>query len=611
MRYRTAHAQQQVFRANALPNKIPQVHQRAALARDGNFEQNLNLDPNLETRDPSRARLFHAPPHVAPSPLSRGTVADPASAMASPFHPFVGNYLAALSAILASGNPAAVALFFDVGTRLSKTTVQLREAVRNAAADEDAEMAAVRAAVDPGDQWSALARMVYAYIVYIRAMSPDMGLAQRFEILLKFLNTVSSAADHNNGAALNALVLNGARHITRLGIIADDLADDGSFKYAEQAHSVVQRLFNVSLKGVRVPNELGKRETSVGVINCLFKLSSKMGRIGSMTTIIVNLHNVLPSITIPTDPRFSIADRCTYAYFTGIEHFQNAQYLQAATSLQASHTLCHPSFLRNRRKILIHLVASNVIIGRFPSRSLYALPEAAQFQDVFSPIVAAMKLGCFAAFERALLRSKKWLAHFGVFHDLEIRCEALLWRNLIKHTFATAGSTTKSGIESVSLDKIHQNAVILRAGLLPRVVGQTQNGVKAFREDLKISSVASVVLGLIDNGWINGYVNLEKGVLAGWSSKARMMTRLADVRNQYVGMLWGGERGSGVTEKDAENKSGNVSVPPAIAAPTFSGPGNFGGFAGFGGGGSGGGGGGNSDRGGYATDTGDDMEMEL
>ncbi|KAK6355463.1 hypothetical protein TWF696_004560 [Orbilia brochopaga] len=529
--------------------------------------------------------------------------------MANPFDAFVANYLAVLSRLLASGNSTAVALCFDVTTRLSKTTRQLRQAVQNVAADEDTEMDAVRAAVDLNDQWGALARMVYAYIVYIRHMSPDMGLSSRFEILLKFLNTLPSAADHNNGAALNGLVLEGARHITRLGIIADALADDGSSKYAEQAHAVVQRLFNVSLKGVRVPNELGKREVSVGVINCLFKLSSKMGRIGSMTTIIVNLHNVLPSITIPADPRFSIADRCTYAYFTGIEHFQNAQYLQAANSLQASFSLCHPSFLRNRRKILIHLVASNIIIGRFPSPSLYALPEAIQFRDVFSPIVAAIKLGCFAAFERALLRSKKWLVNFGVFLDLEIRCETLLWRNLIKHTFATAGNTTKSGIESVSLDKLHQNALILRADLSPTVVGQKSDGsVKEFREDLKISSVVSVVLGLIDNGWINGYVNLEKGVLAGWSSKTRLVTRLADVRNPYVGMLWGGERGSGVTEKDGETKSGNVaggSVPPVVAAgPALPGPGSLGGVAGLGGISSG-------DGGGYASDTGDDMEMEL
>ncbi|KAF3928774.1 hypothetical protein ABW21_db0203357 [Orbilia brochopaga] len=578
-----------------------------AISTDGCFGGGMELAEGFKILEKD-----HTPPHVAPSSHfpRGGSVADLPSAMASPFDPFVANYLAVLSKLLASGNPAAVALCFDVTTRLSKTTQQLRQAVQNVSADEDDEMDAIRAAVDPADQWGALARMVYAYIVYIRHMSPDMGLSSRFEILLKFLNALPSAADHNNGAVLNRLVLESARHITRLGIISDALADDGSFKYAEQAHAVVQRLFNVSLKGVRIPNELGKREVSVGVINCLFKLSSKMGRIGSMTTIIVNLHNVLPSVTIPADPRFSIADRCTYAYFTGIEHFQNAQYLQAARSLQASFSLCQPSFLRNRRKILIHLVASNIIIGRFPSPSLYALPEAIQFRDVFSPIVASIKLGCFAAFERAILRSKKWLLNFGVFLDLEIRCETLLWRNLIKHAFGTSGSTTKSGIESVSLDKIHQTALTLRAGLSPTVIGQTMNGgVKEFSEDLKISGVVSVVLGLIDNGWINGYVNLEKGVLAGWSSKTRLVTRLADVRNPYVGMLWGSERGSGVTEKEGgETKSSNTAVslpPPAMAAPTFPAS-NAGGFAGFGGSDNG-----NRSMSGYALDNGDDMEMEL
>ncbi|KAF3927811.1 hypothetical protein ABW20_dc0101678 [Dactylellina cionopaga] len=522
------------------------------------------------------------------------------------------NWLSALSTILVAGDSQTFGLFFDVGTRLSKTVIHLRQAVTQNVQSEDTETDAVRAIVDPDDQWSSLVRMVYAYILYLRSLDLEMGVAHRFDILLKFLNTVSSAADHNNGVVLNALVLDGAKHITRLGIICDDLANDGGYRYTEQAHSVVQKLFNVSLKGVRHPKELGKRETSVGVMNCLFKLSSRMGRIGSMTTIIVNLRNVLPSITITSDTRFSTAQRCTYAYFIGIEHFQNAQYLKAANSLQESFDLCHPSFLRNRRKILIHLVTSNVIIGRFPSYSVYSLPEAAQFQEVFSPIVKAIKIGNFAAHERALYRSKKWLVHFGVFHDLEIRCETLIWRNLIKNVFAISGNTTKTGVESVGLDKVYEAAKIFRAGLKPRVVGLTKNGKAEFKENFKESSVLSIVLGLIDNGWFNGYVNLEKGILAGWSSKSRLVTRLADVKNQYVGMLWGGDKGSGVTEKDGvvgggektiPNDNGNVPIPATVAASV---PSAFGGFR-FGGGipnptG---------EAAGYSTDPGDDMEMEL
>lgn len=75
--------------------------------------------------------------------------------------------------------------------------------------------------------------------------------------------------------ALNSLVLAGGKHLTRLSIIADNISDDGSHKYAEQAHSVVQKFFNSSLKDVRLP-ELGRRETSLCLINCLFKLSAEV-----------------------------------------------------------------------------------------------------------------------------------------------------------------------------------------------------------------------------------------------------------------------------------------------------------------------------------------------
>ncbi|KAK6515761.1 hypothetical protein TWF281_004351 [Arthrobotrys megalospora] len=519
---------------------------------------------------------------------------------------FFASWLAALASILASGDADTFGLFFDIDARLTKTTIHLKQAIASSTLDEDAELDAVRDIIDPDDQWSSLARMVHAYILYLRGLDQDTGLSQRFELLLKFMNAVSSAADNNNGAVLNVVVLDGSKHITRLGIICDNLANDGSYKYSEQAHSVVQKLFNVSLKGVRLPNELGKRETSVGIINCLFKLASKMGRIGSMTTIIVNLQNVLPSINITSDTRFSVAQRCTYAYYIGMEYFQNAQYLKAANSLQESFDLCHPSFLRNRRKILIHLVASNIILGRFPSSSLYNLPEATQFREVFTPIIKAMKIGHFSNFERALFRSKKWLLHFGIFHDLDIRCETVIWRNLIKNVFAVSGSTAKNGVESVGLDKILEAAIIVRAGLRPRVIGQTINGMKEFRETITESSILSIVLGLVDNGWLNGYVNLEKGMLAGWSSKSRLVTRLADVKNQYVGMLWGGENGSGVTEKEGSgervDKDGETTSFPAAAAPAQP---VFGGFF------AGGFGDTNGNGGGYATDPGDDMEMEL
>ncbi|KAF3931264.1 hypothetical protein ABW19_dt0208617 [Dactylella cylindrospora] len=459
---------------------------------------------------------------------------------------------------------------------------------------EDEETEAVREILDPNDQWSSVVRMVYA-------------------------NTLPSAFDHGKGSALNELVLQSSKHLTRIGIICDRLADDGSYKYSQQAHSVVQRLFNTSLKGAR-GTELFQRETSVGIINCLFKLNSEMGRVGSMTTIIVNLQNVLGArVDILTDTRFSTAQRCTYAYFTGIENFQNAQFFKAATNLQASFDLCHPSFLKNRRKILIHLLVSNLIIGRFPGNAVYSLPEAAQFRDVFTPIVQAIKIGHFSAFEKAIYRSKKWLLHFGIYHDLEIRCEALLWRNLLKNVFAVSGSTTKSGIESVSMEKIREAALAFRADLKARVSGLTASGETVeFRETLKESAILSVVLGLIDNGWINGYVSVEKGILAGWSSKTRLITRLADVKNQYVGMLWGGERGTGVTEKetngDKEKDNGNTIATSSSTAPTAPIAPMFGTFpfasvpanSGFAGAVAA-----DAEGEGYGTDMGDDMEMEL
>lgn len=101
--------------------------------------------------------------------------------------PFLESWLSALASIVSAQDANVVALFFDVGMQVSKTTASLKQALSTYNLDSDTEEELVRAILDPGEQWSSLVRTACGYIAYLRALELDMGISQRFEILLKFL----------------------------------------------------------------------------------------------------------------------------------------------------------------------------------------------------------------------------------------------------------------------------------------------------------------------------------------------------------------------------------------------------------------------------------------
>jgi hypothetical protein len=107
-------------------------------------------------------------------------------------------------------------------------------------------------------------------------------------------------------------------------------------------------------------------------------------------------------------------------------------------ALEAAYLECHIDCLKNRRLILVYLVTTNIILGRFPTASLYKRREAAGFQPRFAPICRAIALGDLSSF-RLLTRfdtdHADWFLYFGLLLPLRDRCEPLVWRSLARRTF--------------------------------------------------------------------------------------------------------------------------------------------------------------------------------
>lgn len=79
-----------------------------------------------------------------------------------------------------------------------------------------------------------------------------------------------------------------------------------------------------------------------------------------------------------------------------------------------------------------------MILGRFPSRTFLARPEAADVLNKFVPICNAIRKGNMIAFKQALgpeSGNEEWLFQQGVLLPLKSRCEVLVWRTFARRVF--------------------------------------------------------------------------------------------------------------------------------------------------------------------------------
>lgn len=156
---------------------------------------------------------------------------------------------------------------------------------------------------------------------------------------------------------------------------------------------------------------------------------------------------------------YPASQRVTFLYYLGRFNFDHGHYLRAHMCFEEAYRQCLSQFQKHRRQILTHWIPTNLLLGRFPSRSLLGRPEAAGFAEVFLPICAAIRSGNFVAFHQALARSRDWLWDRGVYLTFLYRLKPLVWRSFTRKIFlltwqgsADGGSSNRAA--SLSLDDL-------------------------------------------------------------------------------------------------------------------------------------------------------------
>lgn len=221
----------------------------------------------------------------------------------------------------------------------------------------------------------------------------------------------------------------------------------------------------MNLRGIlgvctRDSRENGKGTAVYKIANLCLKILFQCNKVES-TTHILNLVMTQPR-PLDTYPR---SERVTYLYYLGRYYFSVTRFYSALLCLEAAYTECHLQYLKQRRLILIYLTTTNIILGRFPTSSLYKRPEAKDFQPRFEPICRAIAKGDIASFRihtRIDSEHSDWLLYFGVLLPLSERCEPLVWRSLARRVYslydAAAATADPTAMPTLTLEALQHIA---------------------------------------------------------------------------------------------------------------------------------------------------------
>ena len=194
----------------------------------------------------------------------------------------------------------------------------------------------------------------------------------------------------------------------------------------------------------------GRRVGIYVTANLCLRLFFRCGKLRSAEQIFGNIYQQSPPLSL-----FRASQRVTYLYYLGRYHFANNHFFRAQLALEAAYQQCHIHALKHRRLILIYLIASNIILGRFPKSALFRRAEAVRLEDKFLPICRAISLGDLTSFRRLLgldAEHADWLLHYRILLQLSNRCETLVWRSLVRRTFLLSGTMNANSKLAPTLD---------------------------------------------------------------------------------------------------------------------------------------------------------------
>lgn len=314
-------------------------------------------------------------------------------------------------------------------------------------------------------------------------------------------------------------------------------ADDESRKsLVESTAESIQRAFTICLTertsnrdGIKDGLPEGKKIGIYSFANLVLKLLFRCHKTPLAEQLFTNIMQNSPPLQL-----YPASHRVTYLYYLGRFFFNNTHFYKAQLCLQAAYEQCHAQCINQRRNILIYLITSNLLLGRFPGHSFMSRPEAVPILQRFAPVVRAMRRGDLASFKKALGPESPhhaWFFRHGILLPLLYRGEVLVWRSMARKAFLLTYEMP-SDPNSRKAPTLDLNCMVVAAQLCQRMLDGTAYGQQPRK--LKPSEgvthgnmmpdmreIESVVASLVAQDLLHGFLshNLKRFAILGSKQK--------------------------------------------------------------------------------------------
>lgn len=184
-----------------------------------------------------------------------------------------------------------------------------------------------------------------------------------------------------------------------------------------------------------MPGSCTKRAAVLKLANLSFRAYFKLRNTRLCETVLGSVNNALlmnrrSDDSDPTgEALYPVSERVTYHFYVGQIRLLQHRIQVAAHHLQWAFDHCTNLQSHNKRKILISLMAAQLILGRYPHPVLL---DQFQLRDTFGSMLHYHKLGYAAGVMSELERHREWLRTRGLYMLLREKLVPGLWRNLFQ-----------------------------------------------------------------------------------------------------------------------------------------------------------------------------------
>ncbi|EIN10989.1 hypothetical protein PUNSTDRAFT_112772 [Punctularia strigosozonata HHB-11173 SS5] len=283
-----------------------------------------------------------------------------------------------------------------------------------------------------------------------------------------------------------------------------DLAFDTSqqTECMEDAARVISKAFGLCMTDRISPYGESRKWGVYYIVGLVFKSYFRVKRISLSKNILRALEN---NAEIPALSEYPKAHQVTFRYYVGMLSFLNEDYAKAEQELTMAFYNCHIHAPRNHERILTYLIPLRILRGHLPTHEL--LQRFSSLNEMFSPFIAAIRLGDLRSFDVALERWELRLVELNLHLMLE-KARELCMRSLFRRVWVISQKSTRMPIALFHL------------------------ALRSCDLDVPVEEAECYVANMIYKGFMRGYVSHEKQMVVLAATNA--FPRLADRQSPFA-----------------------------------------------------------------------------